>query len=114
MTKTPELTDDAIIELAREGGIAWIPKLAVTRRFVLASVPQILRQQLCTTILNVAPQAQAPDQPDGPGRGDQFYYRIHISYSNPHHPQDADVILLIPEQDAPQELEELWRNGLPE
>lgn len=114
MSKTPELTDDAVIELAREGGIAWIPKLAATRRFVLASVPPPLRQRLCAVIHNAAPQAKAPDQPDSPGRGDQFYYRIHISYRDAHRQQYADVVLLIPEQEAPAELEELWRNGLPE
>lgn len=114
MAKTLELTEDAIIELAREGGMAWIPKLVATRRFVLATVPFPLRQQLCATILNAAPQAREPGQPDGPGRGDQFYYRIHISYSDPQHAQYAESVLLVPEQDAPQALEELWRNGLPE
>ena len=108
------LTDDAVIELAREGGIAWIPKLAAPRRFDLASIPAPLRQQLCATILSAMPQATEPGQPNAPGRGDQFYYRIHISYSDPHHQAYADVILLIPERQAPEELEALWRNGLPE
>jgi hypothetical protein len=34
-----QLTDDAIIELAREGGIAFIPNLRGERRFALAQLP---------------------------------------------------------------------------
>ncbi len=110
----PELNDDAIIELAREGGLAFIPKLAVPRRFALASVPSSERERICNAIRDAFPQAREPGEPDGPGRGDQFYYRIHISYCHPQQNQYTDVILLIPENRAPSELAELWRNGVQE
>ncbi|XYQ53725.1 protealysin inhibitor emfourin [Pectobacterium carotovorum] len=114
MKTLPALNDDAIIELAREGGFAFIPKLAGPRRFALASVPPSERERICNAIRHAFPQAREPGEPDGPGRGDQFYYRIHISYSQPQQNQYTDVILLIPEERAPPELTELWRNGVQE
>lgn len=111
MKTLPELNEDAIIELAREGGFAFIPKLAGSRRFTLASVTPPEWERICNAIRNAFPQARDPGEPDGPGRGDQFYYRIHISYRHPQQNQCADVILLIPEDRAPPELTELWRNG---
>ncbi|WP_113627572.1 protealysin inhibitor emfourin [Pectobacterium peruviense] len=114
MKTLPDLNDDATIELAREGGFAWIPKLAGTRRFALASVPSSERARICNAIRDAFPQAREPDEPDGPGRGDQFYYRISIRYSHPQQNQYADIILLIPEDSAPPELADLWRNGLPQ
>ena len=71
-----------------------------------------LRAQLCDTILHVAEQAKRPGQPDGPGRGDQFYYRIHISYSHRQHQAYADVVLLIPEGEASAVLDTWWRDGV--
>jgi len=42
MNPVPELNDDAVIDVAREGGFAYIPKLAAPRRFALSqlSAPQ--------------------------------------------------------------------------
>ncbi|ACX87079.1 hypothetical protein F6Q07_14620 [Pectobacterium parmentieri] len=114
MRTLPDLNDDAIIELAREGGFAWIPKLAGPRRFALASVTSSERERICNALRDAFPQAREPGEPDGPGRGDQFYYRIHISYSHSQQNQYADVILLIPEERAPPELTDLWRNGVQE
>lgn len=114
MTDRLELTENAIIELAREGGFASIPKLALPRRFVLASVAPSLRVQLCAILRNALAHAREPGQPDSPGRGDQYYYRIHISDNAPNNQADADIVLLIPEFKASEELEALWRNGLSE
>lgn len=114
MKMLPELNEDAIIELAREGGFAWIPKLAEPRRFALASIPPPERERICKAIRTAFPLAREPGEPDGPGRGDQFYYRIHISYRHPQQNQYGDVILLIPENLAPPELSELWRGGVEE
>ncbi|WPD75220.1 hypothetical protein OGM23_19235 [Dickeya fangzhongdai] len=108
----PDLTDDVIIELAREGGFAWIPRLAGPRRFALAEIPADKKEKLCAMLRDVLPAAQEPGQPDSPGRGDQFYYRIHIHYCNTPDSRQTDWVLLIPEQSAPSELEALWRNGL--
>ncbi|EHD20595.1 MULTISPECIES: protealysin inhibitor emfourin [Brenneria] len=112
MKTLPELNDDAVVELAREGGIAWIPKLAGPRRFALANLPESERERICAAIRNALPLARDPGKSDSPGRGDQFYYRIHISYSHPQKNHYAEAILLVPEEYAPPELEELWRNGI--
>ncbi|MEH2922378.1 protealysin inhibitor emfourin [Samsonia erythrinae] len=114
MKTLPELNEDAIVELAREGGFAWIPALSGPRRFALASMPSSERERICNAIRNAFPLAREPGEPDGPGRGDQFYYRIHISYRHPQKNEYADIILLIPEDSAPPELSELWRNGVQE
>ncbi|ACT05996.1 conserved hypothetical protein [Dickeya chrysanthemi Ech1591] len=108
----PDLTDDVIIELAREGGFAWIPRLAGLRRFTLAEVPASQKEKIRAVLHDALPAAQEPGQPDSPGRGDQFYYRIHIHYCNTQDNRQTDWVLLIPEQSAPSELEALWRNGL--
>ena len=36
-----DLSDDAIIELAREGGVAWIPTLSGMRRIVVAQLNEL-------------------------------------------------------------------------
>ncbi|NKI75845.1 hypothetical protein Dpoa2040_003170 [Dickeya sp. CFBP 2040] len=107
----PELTDDVIIELAREGGFAWVPRLASSRRFVLAEVTAPQKEKIRTVLHKALPSAHEPGLPDSPGHGDQFYYRIHIHYGNAQDSRQADWVLLIPEQSAPTELETLWRNG---
>ncbi|MDX5629597.1 MULTISPECIES: protealysin inhibitor emfourin [unclassified Brenneria] len=111
MKTLPELNDDAVIELAREGGIAWIPKLAGLRRFALANLPPPVRERICHAIRSALPQAREPGGPDSPGRGDQFYYRIHIYFSSAKKTPDAEKEFLIPENLAPPELTTLWREG---
>lgn len=108
----PELNDDVVIELAREGGIAWIPALSGPRRFALANVSTAERERIGNIIRHAMPQAREPGETDGPGRGDQFYYRIHIRYSHSRQHQYTEMVLLIPENHAPPELTELWRTGV--
>ncbi|RLM26368.1 hypothetical protein BIY29_06000 [Brenneria alni] len=112
MKTLPELTNDAIVELAREGGIAWVPKLTGLRRFTLDGLPALDRERICRAIRDAFQLAREPGESDSPGRGDQFYYRIHISYRHPQKSQYAEATLLIPEKYAPPELEDLWRNGI--
>ena len=81
-----DLSDDAIIELAREGGVAWIPALSGMRKIVVA---------------------KPPGQPDSPGSGDQRFFRIQIVSEQHYH----SLIILIPEERAPESLVELWRDG---
>lgn len=109
MNQLPELTDDAIIELAREGGFAFIPTLAGQRRIALASLASPQRERVC----DIVRKSVEVGEPAGPscsaGRGDQRYYRLQISYSS--HQVSGDIIILIPENLAPPELEQLWRDG---
>ncbi|WP_343552435.1 protealysin inhibitor emfourin [Pantoea sp.] len=104
-----QLTDDAIIELAREGGIAFIPKLRGERRFALAQLPEPQKQRVCEVLEQALPLGEPEDQAANIGRGDQRYYRIQITYAT-HHEAGA-LVILIPEQSAPAELQALWRDG---
>ncbi|SEA98877.1 hypothetical protein SAMN02982996_03160 [Lonsdalea quercina] len=111
MNAQPRLTDDAIIELAREGGIAWIPKLSGPRWVVLAKLPAEERQRIRAILHSVLPSAQTDDPADRPGRGDQFYYRIHIFHGDSGGGAPPQV-WLVPERAAP-ELDVLWQNAQP-
>lgn len=103
----PELTDDAVVELAREGGVAYIPKLSGKRTFVIAQLSEEQRQRLVEILHQTLPLAEQPGQPESPGRGDQRFYRLQITWSS----RPTDVLLLIPESKAPPSFVELWRDG---
>lgn len=103
----PELTDDMVIELAREGGLAFIPKLSGKRRIVIAELSPAQRQRLDAILRQTLPFSKPPGQADSPGRGDQRFYRLQFIWSS-HQP---DLLLLIPENKAPESLIELWREG---
>ncbi|WP_368073411.1 protealysin inhibitor emfourin [Lonsdalea iberica] len=72
MNAPPHLTDDAIIELAREGGLAWIPKLSGPRWVVLAKLPAEERQKICAVLRSVLPPSQTDDPAERPGRAINF------------------------------------------
>ena len=92
----PDLSDDAVIELAREGGVAWIPALSGMRKIVVARLNEQQRQRIATILQQSLPLGKPPGQPDSPGSGEQHYHSL---------------IILIPEERAPNSLIELWRDG---
>ncbi len=107
----PELTDDAIVELAREGGFAWIPRLSARRRIILATLDEASRRRVCDILRQVLPLGLPPGRPNSPGRGDQRYYRIQITWTRHVSTQYQDLILLVPEASAPPALKDLWEHG---
>ncbi|AXI83056.1 hypothetical protein FUT69_01125 [Xylella taiwanensis] len=109
MTTIPELTDDAVIYVAREGGFAWIPKQAKPRRIPLDQMSPPQRERICHILrqalpLGVTPAAQSPI-----GRGDQRYYCIEISDATQN--QAENTVILIPENQAPPEVIQLWQEA---
>ena len=60
--QVPELTDDAVVELAREGGVAFIPKLSGQRTIALSSLNEAQRQRL-VSILELFHAASRPGKP---------------------------------------------------
>lgn len=104
-----QLTDDAIIELAREGGIAFIPGLRSERRFALAQLPEPQKQRVCNVLEQALPLGEPEEQAASIGHGDQRYFRIQISYAT--HREAGSIVILIPETVAPPELQALWRDG---
>ncbi|MGY5955902.1 protealysin inhibitor emfourin [Kosakonia sp. BK9b] len=103
----PELTDDAVVELAREGGVAYVPKLSGKRKIIIAQLSEEQRQRLVEILHQALPLGQPPGQPESPGRGDQRFYRLQITWTSP----QPNVLLLIPESKAPPSFVELWREG---
>ncbi|CAI0822991.1 Uncharacterised protein [Serratia entomophila] len=109
MKPLPTLDQNTVIELAREGGFAFIPKLAGQRRIALADITPAQRQRLNQLINLTLPYAREEGQPDSPGCGDQRYFRVQINYASP--TLCSEIVLLIPETSAPQALVDLWKTG---
>lgn len=107
----PELTDDAIVELAREGGVAFIPKLSKQRRIALATLTDAQRQRVNDILRQTLPVGSPPGQVNSPGRGDQRYFRIQIVWTRHQQAQYTDIVILVPENEAPASLVELWQKG---
>jgi hypothetical protein len=63
------------------------------------------------SILEQAPRGQPPGQASSPGSGDQRYFRIQIIWTGQNQAHYADIIVLVPEQEAPESLVELWRKA---
>lgn len=111
MKTLPALTEDAVIDLAREGGVAYMPRLAAPRRIALSELDEQQRDRVCSILRRSLPLGQDAEKSDSPGRGDQRYFRIQISWTQQNSTHHTDVVVLIAESDAPSELEELWRRG---
>lgn len=109
--QVPELTDDAVVELAREGGVAFIPKLTGLRRIALSALNTTQRQRVISILEQAIPRGQPPGMPSSPGGGDQRYFRIQIIWTRQNQAQYTDIIVLVPEQEAPESLIELWQKG---
>ena len=109
--KVPELADDAVIELAREGGFAFIPGLSGERRITLSSLTQAQRQRIVDILQQSFPFGLPPGRASSPGRGDRRYFRIQILRAQHNQAQYTDIIVLIPEEDATPSLVELWQKG---
>jgi len=104
-----ELTDDAVVELAREGGFAFIPALRKARRFALAQLPEPQKQRVCQVVEQALPYGEQAEKASSIGQGDQHYFRLQITYAT-HHEAGA-IIIYIAEKDAPPALQALWQNG---
>ncbi len=109
--QVPELTDDAVVELAREGGVAFIPKLSGQRTIALSSLNEAQRQRTGEHSGAGFPARPAARASLFPGSGDQRYFRIQIIWTGQNQAHYADIIVLVPEQEAPESLVELWQKG---
>lgn len=109
MNSFPELSDDAVIDVAREGGFAFIPKLSAAKRIALAQLDPPQREHVCSVLRRALPLGEPPGEQSRAGRGDQRYYRIEITYSTQQH--SGNIVILVPEDQAPPELVQLWHDG---
>lgn len=58
--QVPELTDDAVVELAREGGVAYIPHLSGLRRIALSTLNSAQRQRVVNILEQAIPRERRP------------------------------------------------------
>ncbi|CBG89197.1 protealysin inhibitor emfourin [Citrobacter rodentium] len=107
----PEFTDDTVVEVAREGGVAYIPSLSRQRRIALARLSEAQRQRVADILRQSLSVGTPLGQKDSPGRGDQRYFRVQIVWTQHNQAGYADIIVLVPENDAPPSLIELWQKG---
>lgn len=111
MQHCPPLDEHTIIEVTREGGLAFMPGLRVHQRFVLAELTDPRRGRLADLIRQLLPLALGPDAARSAGSGDQRYYRIRIIRHQASPPHDEDYELVIPESNAPPALEGICKDG---
>ncbi|HHW4680706.1 MAG TPA: protealysin inhibitor emfourin [Xylella taiwanensis] len=109
MTTIPELSDDTVIYVAREGGFAWIPKQAKPRRIALNQMCPPQRERICHILRQALPLGTPPAAQSPVGRGDQRYYCIEISDATQN--QAGNTVIVIPEHQAPPELIQLWKEA---
>ena len=105
--QVPELTDDAVVELAREGGVAFIPVLSGQRTITLSSLNEAQRQRVVSILEQAIPRGQPHGQTSSPGSGDQRYFRIQIFWTRHNEAQYTDIIVLVPGRKRPNR----WLNS---
>ncbi len=104
MKQLPKLGDDTTLRLSRQGGVAAIQALSRPREIEFAQCSEQQRGQICSVLEGCLPLANSSS-----GRGDQRYYQIELRYRE--HEQDDEMVLRIPEEQAPGELVRLWDKG---
>ncbi len=109
MKPLDSLESNTVIEIYREGGVAFIPKLSGPRRVELSGMSDDKRREICQLINKALPYAQ---EKENAGRGDQRYFRLEIYYAPAEH--SASLVVIIPETETPEELVDLWKQAPPD
>lgn len=102
--KMPPLGPDTSLRLTREGGLVAAPGLARPRQIAFTGCDAAQRQALCAVLERCLPIASKTV-----GAGDQRFFRVELHFRR--EDADAELVLQIPEDRAPQELVQLWRDG---
>lgn len=104
MKKLPALGNDATVRLSRQGGLATMQALSRPREIDFAACNEQQRGQICNVLEGCLPLA-AQDS----GRGDRRYYQIELRFRK--NEQEDEMVLQVPEEQAPGELVRLWDKG---
>lgn len=104
MRQLPPLGKDATVRLSRQGGFAAMQALSRPREIDFASYDEQQRGQICSVLEGCLPLATSAS-----GQGDRRYYQIELRYRE--NERDDEMILQIPEEQAPGELVLLWDKG---
>lgn len=104
MRQLPPLGKDATVRLSRQGGLAAMQALSRPREIDFASCDEQQRGQICSVLEGCLPLAASAS-----GQGDRRYYQIELRYRK--NERDDEMVLQIPEEQAPGELVLLWDKG---
>lgn len=100
MKTLPDLGDDSVLRVSRQGGVAAIHSLSRPREIEFAQCDISQRSRICSVLEGCLPL----DSSDS-GRGDQRFYQIEVRYKS------GEMLLKVPEDRAPGELVSLWDKG---
>ena len=96
----PELGDDSVVRVSRQGGVAAIHSLSRPREIEFAQCDISERRRICSVLEGCLPLDSAET-----GRADQRFYQIEVRYPS------GEMVLKVPEDQAPGDLVHLWDKG---
>ncbi|WP_426201543.1 protealysin inhibitor emfourin [Pseudomonas sp. TWP3-1] len=100
MKTLPELGDDSVVRVSRQGGMAAIHSLTRPREIEFAQCDITQRTRICSVLEGCLTLDSSES-----GRGDQRFYQIEVRYGT------GEMTLKVPEDQAPGELVHLWDKG---
>jgi len=104
MKTLPDLDDNAVVRLSRQGGVAAIHALTRPREIEFAQCDLDQRTRICSVLEGCLPLTSSTS-----GRGDPRFFQIEVRYRA--NDQDDEMVLQVPEDRAPGELVHLWDKG---
>lgn len=104
MKTLPDLDDNAVVRLSRQGGVAAIHALTRPREIEFAQCNVEQRTRICSVL-----EGCLPLESPASGRGDQRFFRIEMLYRA--NDQNSEMVLQVPEDQAPGDLVQLWDKG---
>ena len=100
MKTLPELDEDSVLRVSRQGGVAAIHSLSRPREIEFAQCDINQRSRICSVLEGCLPLDNSES-----GRGDQRFFQIEVRY------QTGEMVLKVPEDRAPGDLVHLWDKG---
>lgn len=100
----PALGPDASLRVSRQGGMVAAPGLTRPRQIEFANCNADQRQGLCSVLEQCLPVASKHV-----GQGDKRFFKVELHYRRDD--GDAELILQVAEERAPDELFQLWKDG---
>lgn len=100
MKTLPALGDDSVVRVSRQGGMAAIHSLSRPREIEFAQCDITQRTRICSVLEGCLTLDSSES-----GRGDQRFYQIEVRYDA------GEIVLKVPEDQAPGELVHLWDKG---
>ena len=104
MKQLPALGNDTTLRLSRQGGFATLQALSRPRQIDFSNCNEQQRGQICSVLEGCLPLAASNS-----GQGDRRYYQIELRYRQ--NERDDEMVLHVPEEQAPGELVRLWDKG---